>query len=193
VLREDDLDGNREPLRPDSVAGRSILWYEHDRRRSHLLGWPEGDAIVLIKQGSETVEVLVANNDLDAARKIVAEVDRLLPREPASGDMVLPIMFWHQGEESVDATIRQVELVRWAELAPNYAGETRSRLASLMEGFKPPKNDGRLLLWHGETRDGKDLRDSRARVGVARLVPVRIRDRSGAIVRQGQLSDRRGA
>jgi hypothetical protein len=74
--------------------------------RSHLLGWPKGDAIVLIKQGSETVEVLVANNDLDAVRNIVAEVNRLLPREPASGDMVLPIMFGHQGEESVDATIR---------------------------------------------------------------------------------------
>ncbi len=155
VLCEHDLDGKREPLRPDSVAGRSILWCEQDRRRSHLLGWPGGDAIVLIKQGSESVEVLVANNDLDAARKIVAEVDRLLPREPVSGDMVLPIMFWHQGEESVEPTVRQVELVRWAELAPNYAGETRSRLASLMEGFKPAKNNGRLLLWHGEPGTGK--------------------------------------
>jgi hypothetical protein len=106
VPREHDLDGKRAPLRPDFVAGRSILWGEHDRRRIHLLGWPKGDAIVLIKQGSETVEVLVANNDLDAVRNIVAKVNRLLPREPASGDMVLPIMFGHQGEESVDATIR---------------------------------------------------------------------------------------
>src|SRR5579864_9406817 len=72
VLSAHELAGKREPLRPDSVAGRSILWCEHDRRRSHLLGWPEGDAIVLIKQGSETAEVFVANNDLDAARKIAA-------------------------------------------------------------------------------------------------------------------------
>lgn len=155
VLTAQELAGKREQLRPDSVDGRSILWCQYDRRRSHLLGWPEDDAIVLIKQGSEIVEVLVAHNDLDAARKILAEIDRLLPREPISGDTALPIMFWHQGEDGVEATIRCVELVHWADLAPNYAGETRTRLSSLMEGFKPAKNDGRLLLWHGEPGTGK--------------------------------------
>jgi hypothetical protein len=155
VLSEHELTGKREQLRPDSVAGRSILWCERDRRRSHLLDWPENEAIVLIKQNSETVEVLVANNDLDSARKILAEIDRLLPREPINGDTVLPIIFWHQGEECGEATIRHVELVHWADLAPNYAGETRTRLASLMDGFKPAKNDGRLLLWHGEPGTGK--------------------------------------
>jgi hypothetical protein len=155
VMSEHELDGKREQLRPDCIAGRSILWCEYDHRRSHLLGWPEDDAIVLIKQGGETVEVLVANNDLDAARKIVAEIDKVLPREPISGDTVLPIVFWHQGEDGVETTVRHVELVQWADLAPNYAGETRSRLASLMEGFKPAKNDGRILLWHGEPGTGK--------------------------------------
>jgi len=105
--------------------------------------------------------------DLDAARKILAEIDRLLPREPISGDTVLPIMFWHQGEDGVEATVRCVELVHWADLAPNYPGETRTRLAPLMEGFKPEKNDGRLLLWHGEPGTRQNLRDSLARVGVA--------------------------
>jgi Domain of unknown function (DUF5925) len=150
-----ELAGKREQLRPDSVDGRSILWCQYDRRRSHLLGWPEDDAIVLIKQGSATVEVLVAHNDLDAARKILAEIDRLLPREPISGDTVLPIMFWHQSQDGVEATIRCIELVHWADLAPNYAEEPRTRLSSLMEGFKPAKNDGRLLLWHGEPGTGK--------------------------------------
>jgi len=155
VISEHELDGKREQLRPDCITGRSILWCEYDHRRSHLLGWPEDDAIVLIKQGGETVEVLVANNDLDAARKIVTEIDKVLPREPISGDTVLPIVFWHQGEDGVETTVRHVELVQWADLAPNYAGETRSRLASLMEGFKPAKNDGRILLWHGEPGTGK--------------------------------------
>jgi hypothetical protein len=155
VLSEHELSGKREQLRLDSVAGRSILWCEYDHRRSHLLGWPEDDSIVLIKQGAETVEVLVANNDLKVARKIVAEVDRLLAREPVSGETALPITFWHQAEDGVETTVRRVELVPWADLAPNYAGETRTRLASLMEGFKPAKNDGRLLLWHGQPGTGK--------------------------------------
>jgi len=47
--------------------------------------WQQIDAIVLICQCPETAEVSVAANDLDAARKIIAEIDKLLPRAPSSG------------------------------------------------------------------------------------------------------------
>lgn len=69
--------------------------------------------------------------------------------------MALPITFWHQGNENAETTVRQVELACWSDVAGNYAGDTRTRLASLMDGFKPAKNNGRLLLWHGEPGTGK--------------------------------------
>ena len=156
MLVEHDLAGKRERLRPDSVAGRSILWSEHDNRRSHLLSWPEDDAITLIKQGSdEDVGVAVASNDLAVARKIIAEIDKLLSREKVSGETVLPITFWHRGSDVPEITLRQIEVARWSEIAPNYVGETKAGLAALMEGFRPAKSNGRLLLWHGQPGTGK--------------------------------------
>ena len=155
VLAEQELADVRERLRPESVPGRCILWSEHACSRSLVARWEDADAMVLISQGSETSDVCVASNDLAQARRIIAEVDKLLPREAPGGDIVLPITFWHQGNESAETTVRQIELARWSDLAGNYAGDTRTRLASLMDGFKPARNSGRLLLWHGEPGTGK--------------------------------------
>jgi len=147
VLMNHDLRGKREGLRPDSIAGRSILWSEHDSRRTHLLSWSGGDAITLIHQDEEGgIDVSVASNDLELARKIIAEIDRLLPREAESGDRVLPMAFWHRGDDSPELTERRIEAVRWTDISANYAGVTKTRLAALMEHFKPAKNGGRLLL-----------------------------------------------
>ncbi|MFZ0890507.1 MAG: DUF5925 domain-containing protein [Candidatus Binataceae bacterium] len=155
VVTEHVLPERRERLRPDSMAGRAIMWSEDDHRRSHLLGWREEDAIVLIKQDGDTVGVTVANNDLEAARRIIEQIDRLLPREAVSEDRVLPIAFWHRGDEGPEPTVRKVEVTRWADIAANYPGKTKTELSALMDGFKPDKNDGRLLLWHGEPGTGK--------------------------------------
>lgn len=79
----------------------------------------------------------------------------LLPREPTSGEAILPIKFWHLGDGGPQKTVRQIELVRWADLESNYSKDTKARLAGLMDGFKPAKYNGRLLLWHGEPGTGE--------------------------------------
>jgi hypothetical protein len=155
VLAEQDLPDTRERLRPESMPGRCILWSEHASSRSMVARWKDGDAMVLISQSSETANVCVASNDVAQAREIIAEVDKLLPREAPSGDTVLQITFWHMGNESPEITLRPIELACWSDLASNYAKDTRTRLTSLMDGFKPAKNNGRLLLWHGEPGTGK--------------------------------------
>ena len=156
VVTTHNLSGKRERLRPDTVPGASILWSEHDFGRSHLLTWPEGDAVVLVRQDEvEHVDLRVASNDLEAAHKIAAKIDELVSREPASEELVLPVGFWHRGGEGSQITPRRIEVASWSEIAPNYPGETGRHLASLMEGLKPCRNSGRLLLWHGEPGTGK--------------------------------------
>jgi hypothetical protein len=155
VLVEQELPETRERLRPDSLTGPPILWSEHPHSRSLVIRWQEIEAIVLISQGPETAEVCVAGNDIDVARKIIAEIDKLLARRPISGDLALPITFWHLGNECAEATARGIELARWNDVKSNYPHQTKSSLASLMEGFTPAKTNGRILLWHGEPGTGK--------------------------------------
>lgn len=155
VLAEQELVDAREEMRPESVQGQCILWTEHEYSRSLVARWPDGDATILISQSPGFSNVWVASNDLAAAREIIAKIDRSLPRKAPNGDTVLPVTFWHLGNEGAETTVRQIELAKWIDIASNYAGDTRRRLASLMEGFKPVKSDGRLLLWHGQPGTGK--------------------------------------
>ncbi|HYL60893.1 MAG TPA: AAA family ATPase [Candidatus Acidoferrales bacterium] len=155
VLAEQELADAREDMSPESVPGRRILWTEHEYSRSLVARWTDGDAYVLINQSPGFSNIWVASNELAAARKIIDQIDRSLPRKAPDCDTVLPVTFWHLGNEGAETTVRQVELAKWIDIAPNYAGDTRRRLAALMTGFKPVKSDGRLLLWHGEPGTGK--------------------------------------
>lgn len=106
VLMEHDFEGKRQRLRRGSITGRSILWYEHNNRRTDLLRWPGEDAITLIKQDSDDeVAVAVASNDVEVARRIIAEIEKLLPCERVNGETVLPITFWHRGSEAAEITL----------------------------------------------------------------------------------------
>jgi hypothetical protein len=155
VLIEHDLPDAREPLRADSIRGERILWSEDDNCRSSLVSIDNAGSIVLITQTLTDVEVTVASNDPESARKIIDEIDLALARERTEDETSLPIAFWHLSPDGAETTIRQIELARWPEIAPNYVSDTRSRLAALMDGFAPRQTDGRLLLWHGEPGTGK--------------------------------------
>lgn len=155
VLIEHELPDARRHLSADSLSVPPVVWSEHDYMRSLLARWDEAGSIVLISQVLETVEVSVASNDLEAAREIIEAIDKLLPREPIRDDTVLPIRFWHLGNEGAERTVRQIELARWSDLASNYSANAKARLTTLMEGFEPAKDNGRLLLWHGEPGTGK--------------------------------------
>jgi hypothetical protein len=76
------------------------------------------------------------------------------PTPPSIGDTVVQMLFWHAAE-TAEITQRQIEVAQWNDIAANYAAQTRQQLAELMEGFRPAKNKGRLLLWHGEPGTGK--------------------------------------
>ena len=155
VLIAHELPDARELVRADSVPGRSVLWAEYDRSRFLLLRPNNADSIVLISQSRATVHVSVAGSNPDEARRIIAEIDQALAREQTKDDTTLPIAFWHLSREGAETTTRQVELTRWNEIASNYVSDTRTRLATLMDGFTPKQTDGRLLLWHGEPGTGK--------------------------------------
>jgi len=155
VLIEHDLPDAREQLRADSIRGERILWSEDDECRSLLVSVDNAGSMVLVSQALTAVEVVVASNDPETARKIIDEIDHALAREQPKDDTTLPIAFWHLSPDGAETTVRQIELARWAEIAPNYVSDTRSQLATLMDGFTPKPTDGRLLLWHGEPGTGK--------------------------------------
>ncbi len=155
VLVNRKLAEQRERLRPDSFATPVILWRDGEYSRSLLLRWRQPAAIALIDQHADrTLEVSVASDDLLAAHEIVAEVDKVVPREDSSGETVVRMLFWHAAD-TAEITEREIEVAEWHKIATNYADETRRRLAGLMEGFRPTKSKGRLLLWHGEPGTGK--------------------------------------
>ena len=155
VLIAHELPDARELLRADSVPGRSVLWAEYDRSRFLLLRPNNADSIVLISQSRATVHVSVAGSNPDEARRIIAQIDQALVREQTKDDTTLPITFWHMGSDGAETSARQIELARWSDIASNYVGDTRARIAALMDGFAPKQTDGRLLLWHGEPGTGK--------------------------------------
>jgi Domain of unknown function (DUF5925)/ATPase family associated with various cellular activities (AAA) len=156
VLIERSFDGKREPMRPDSIEGTSLLWSEHDSRRSHLMGLRGDTAVALIRQGSDdAVTMIVASNDRELSRSIIAEVERRLPYQEIADEIVVPMTFWHRGSDGPEITTRQIEAASWTEVASNYVSRTRMEMSPLMEGFNPAKATGRLLLWHGEPGTGK--------------------------------------
>lgn len=155
VVIEHDFPDPRQRLRADSIRGERILWSEDDDCRSLLVSVDNGAAIVLLNQAVADVEVLVASDDPEAARKIIDDIDLALAREHTEDATTLPITFWDLSPDGAETTVRQIELARWAEIAPNYVGDTRARLAGLMESSAPKTSDGRLLLWHGEPGTGK--------------------------------------
>jgi hypothetical protein len=155
VLIGHELPDARELVRADSIPGRSVLWAEYDRSRFLLLRPHNADSIVLISQSRATVHVSVAGSNPDEARRIIAEIDKALAREQTKDETTLPITFWHVGSDGAETSTRQIELARWSDIAPNYVGDTRARMAALMDGFMPKQTGGRLLLWHGEPGTGK--------------------------------------
>jgi hypothetical protein len=155
VLMRRELAEKRERLRHESFAAPVILWREDEYSRSLLLRWRQPDGVVLIDQHADsTVKVSVASNDPGTAQQILSEIDKVLAREEPSGDTVVQMLFWHAAE-TAEITQRQIEVAQWNDIAANYAAQTRQQLAELMEGFRPAKNKGRLLLWHGEPGTGK--------------------------------------
>ena len=155
VLIEHELPDPRVQMRPDSIRGTTLFWSEHDHSRSMLLRASESDAVALVHQRRSSVNVMVAGNDRDGARKLIELIDQSLPREEKKEETSLPITFWHVSIDGADTLNRQIELTRWSDIASNYVGDTQARLARLMEGFRPKQTDGRLLLWHGEPGTGK--------------------------------------
>lgn len=129
VLLERDLPDAREQLRADSIPGQRILWSEDDDCRSLLFSDEGSGSIVLIIQAVAEVEISVASNDLEAARKIVKEIDAALAREQPKDATTLPIAFWHLSPDGAETTTRQIELTRWTDIASNYVGDTKTRLA----------------------------------------------------------------
>src|ERR1019366_5027360 len=93
--------------------------------------------------------------DLESARRVATDVRKLFPSIPVSEEPILPITFWHCGSSGPASSSRKLELVCWNGIAANYGVQTRARLSTLVEGFKPAKNSGRLLVWHGEPGTGK--------------------------------------
>ncbi|MFI5352831.1 MAG: DUF5925 domain-containing protein, partial [Candidatus Binatales bacterium] len=155
VLLHHKLAGFREKLRPDSIGGERIFWSELLEWRYLIVRHTDADALVMVEENEGDVTVTVAANDLEAARQTISDLSKALVLVPIGSDPALPIDFWYYGPEGPMTTTRKIELVSWDEIASNYCADTRAGLTALVEGFKPAKNGGRLLLWHGEPGTGK--------------------------------------
>lgn len=145
----------RKALSPESLPCVCALWVEDEDSRTIVGRWRGGAEVVLIKEIDGVAQVRVAGSGLTDVRKTVAEICDLLPEESIRRKMSLPVTFWSFGDSSVEASVRELELVSWCDIARNYPRHTQETLENLMDRSQPEKNEGRLLLWHGEPGTGK--------------------------------------
>lgn len=155
VLIHCKLTGFRERLRPDSISGERVLWSELIEWRYLIVRRPDAGVVMMVEENEGDVTMTVAANDLEAARQAISDVSKTISLVPIGSDPSLPMDFWYYGREGPMTATRKIELVSWDTIASNYCVDTRAGLSSLVEGFKPAGNGGRLLLWHGEPGTGK--------------------------------------
>ena len=155
VVIQRNLDATESRLAPDSVAGELIMWSELPKWRFAVVRRHDTSAMVHVVQGNGQTVVEVAANSFDIAERVFGEIEAAFPPIPVGSEPVLPFIFWHYEGGTGDANGRKVAVVRWDDIGANYAKETHTPLAALMEGFAPDAHHGRLLLWHGRPGTGK--------------------------------------
>jgi hypothetical protein len=155
ALFQNRLDRSDRPLRPDSVEGELLFWWEFPDTRSAVFRIAQADAVVLVTSGETCLTIWAAAATVDAARRILRDITKRFPPSAAGTNRALPFTFWHLSEVGGSSLPRRIEVAAWDELSANYCGDTRARLAALMDGFSPDGKRGKLLLWHGEPGTGK--------------------------------------
>jgi hypothetical protein len=155
ILLHEAFEATEKELRPDTMAGRLLIWEEHNHHRVALMASVLEDAILLIQQRGSVVVADIASNELEAARKLLAHVHEKFPAEDRSEETCVPLFFWHLSEMGANASVRKVEVVDWKDIATNYAAHTSEQLEALMAHRPGSPQRGNLLLWHGLPGTGK--------------------------------------
>jgi len=128
--------------------------YEFGGQREALVRVEDCLAHVILMGDSVTARVAApAHARLAAAEGRLREI--LPPRSRRNRRRRAVVRFWADtAYEGPTAQPRELDTVRWADVAANYPQPTRGELARLATGFRPGEG-GRLLLWHGAPGTGK--------------------------------------
>jgi hypothetical protein len=135
----------------DEVAGAALATGSSDRGTSAFVDLrSEGVgayAYLHLARGSLGVSIAALTpGDRAAAR---AWTEARLPVVEAD-DLTVPIRFWAQ---NACPTTRTLAVPRWTDIAANYPAAAREALGTLVA--EPPREHGRLVLWHGPPGTGK--------------------------------------
>jgi hypothetical protein len=155
VLIQRNLPATERQLLADSVDGELVAWSELPKWRFVVVRRRDTGAVVQVAQGNGRTIVEVAATNLAIAEKVLGEIQAAFPPIPVGSEPMLPLVFWHHEDGGPNANSMKVAVVGWDNVNANYATETRTPLATLMEGFTPDAHHGRLLLWHGRPGTGK--------------------------------------
>ncbi len=128
--------------------------YEFGGQREGLVRVDDCLAHVMLLDDSVTVRVAApAHARLAHAEARLREI--LPPRTRRNRRRQAVIRFWADtGYEGPGSQARELETVRFADVAANYPEPTRAALARLVSDFRPGEG-GKLLLWHGPPGTGK--------------------------------------
>lgn len=131
----------------------ALWWSAEPHGTSAILDLSSG-GLAFVHVGFGNVFAQVVAQEAETARAGMDEVKTLLPRAERDREGRIPVTFWSYTPHGPMPMGRTLSVPAWAEIAPNYAEETRTGLTRLMEGNLPWRG-GQLILWHGETGTGK--------------------------------------
>jgi hypothetical protein len=95
-----------------------------------------------------------AGVDPQAVTGVFERLEKLFPPPDPSSAHEVSVTFWMYTPQGPRPSWRSIAVPAWEEIEPNYAGQTRGQLGTLMHDFEPARG-GQLILLHGEAGTGK--------------------------------------
>jgi hypothetical protein len=135
---------------PGEMLGRAD--YFHNASKERVVRLERAICHLILNERSLVVRVAAPDAaDAEAALRTIANA---LP-EVHSADREVPARFWWWASTFPRDLARMLPSPTWDEIAGNYVGDARDRLADMSRWRRQPPGGGRLLLWHGEPGTGK--------------------------------------
>jgi hypothetical protein len=153
-VAEGDLDGATVATRLEAIADETLAAARNRRfDRQEVLLRIDGVLVDVQFNPPGRIWVAVAAKTRAQATAAIDRVLELFPEKADEGSKpVVALTVWASGAEP---TRRMREVEAWDAIADNYAAETRSQLAALMDPSFEAGKGGRLILLHGAPGTGK--------------------------------------
>lgn len=140
------------PNVPMPTMGKTLVWSEHHGMEKALFDLDDALVSVVIYGPSMDLRIAAANKE--RVQSLKSELRSRYP-DQLRGTNTISVRFWTNSPRGPVQRPREVLAQNWTEIARNYPGALRFRLADLMGNYKPDAEGGKLHLWHGPAGTGK--------------------------------------